>query len=416
MIQNSGKKKLNRVSLIAFVGVLLAFVSKSALAQSQIIPDATMGNENSQVRTNANVQGLPSEVIEGGAQREANLFHSFSEFNISEGRGAYFANPGGIEQIFSRVTGVNPSEILGTLGVLGNANLFLINPNGIIFGENARLDVGGSFVGTTADGVSFGNQGFFSATEPNSPPLLTVSPSAFFFNQIQPGRIENQSTASAGVNLSGEALSGLRVPNGESLLLVGGDIDIDGGGLYALGGWVELGGLAATGSVELDIDSNNLSLNFPVGVARADISLTNGAKVDVTAAGGGNIAVNANNLEISQGSSLLAGMGENIGSLNAQAGDINLNILEEITVSQGSTIGNIVNQNSIGDAGGIKITTGSLSLTNGGAVSASTLGKGNAGLVEITILLANVLQAILHKVLLITEVKIFRHCITNDFS
>ncbi len=79
--------------------------------------------------------------------RGANLFHSFREFNVEEGRSAYFTNPAPIENILSRVTGDNPSQILGKLGVLGNANLFLINPNGIIFGQNASLDVRGSFVG-----------------------------------------------------------------------------------------------------------------------------------------------------------------------------------------------------------------------------------------------------------------------------
>lgn len=86
----------------------------------------------------------------------------------------------------------NPSNILGTLGVLGNANLFLINPNGIIFGQNANLDVRGSFVATTANAIGFGNQGFFSASAATAPQLLTVNPSAFFFNQIAAASITNQ--------------------------------------------------------------------------------------------------------------------------------------------------------------------------------------------------------------------------------
>ena len=77
------------------------------------------------------------------------------------------------------MTGGNASNILGTLGVDGAANLFLMNPNGILFGENARLDLGGSFVGTTANGVQFGEQGNFSATNPEAPGLLTVNPDDF---------------------------------------------------------------------------------------------------------------------------------------------------------------------------------------------------------------------------------------------
>ncbi|NEQ10889.1 MAG: filamentous hemagglutinin N-terminal domain-containing protein, partial [Moorea sp. SIO4E2] len=73
-----------------------------------------------------------------------------NDFNVEELQRVYFANPAGIENIISRVTGTNPSSILGTLGVDGAANLFLLNPHGIIFGANAQLDIQGSFVASTA--------------------------------------------------------------------------------------------------------------------------------------------------------------------------------------------------------------------------------------------------------------------------
>ena len=72
-----------------------------------------------------------------GAIRGENLFHSFEQFAIQSGLRVDFTNPAGIENIFSRVTGGSASEILGTLGVEGSANLFLMNPNGIVFGNNA---------------------------------------------------------------------------------------------------------------------------------------------------------------------------------------------------------------------------------------------------------------------------------------
>ncbi|GAB4201719.1 MAG: hypothetical protein Fur006_54480 [Coleofasciculaceae cyanobacterium] len=114
---------------------------------AQIIPDETLGTERSRLTPH----NPSTERIEGGARRGANLFHSFQQFNVNEGRGAYFANPVGIENILSRVTGGNPSEILGTLGVLGNANLFFLNPNGIIFGLNTKFRcerlVSGKYIG-----------------------------------------------------------------------------------------------------------------------------------------------------------------------------------------------------------------------------------------------------------------------------
>ncbi|HEY9607212.1 MAG TPA: DVUA0089 family protein [Allocoleopsis sp.] len=151
----------------------IAFSGSPALAQ--ITPDGSLGAETSVVTPNVSIGGLPADRIDGGATRGANLFHSFLEFNVGNGQRVYFANPTGIENILSRVTGNNLSNIFGTLGVNGGANLFLLNPNGIIFGPNAKLDIGGSFVASTADSVVFDNGFAFSATNPQAPPLLTIS-------------------------------------------------------------------------------------------------------------------------------------------------------------------------------------------------------------------------------------------------
>ncbi len=272
-----------------FICSAIALEASCTLAQSNIVPDNTLGTENSNVIPNFN--GRPIEVIDGGALRGQNLFHSFVEFNVSEGRGAYFYSPN-VQNIVTRVTGSDLSAILGTLGTFGNSkpNLFFINPNGIIFGPNASLDVEGSFVATTAHAIGFGNTGIFSTKNPEAPSsLLTINPTALLFNQIT-GLIQNNSTARAGSNLAGFDAFGLRVPNGKSLVLVGGNISMDGGQLNAYGGRVELGGLAEPGTVALSIDGNNFSLGFPAQSTRADVSLTNRARVYVEAAGGGSIA------------------------------------------------------------------------------------------------------------------------------
>lgn len=143
-----------------------SFGTNYAIAQElKLVPDNTLGTESSTV-TEIDSQ---TYKIEGGATRGVNLFHSFSQFHVGEGQQVYFANPSGIENILSRVTGIDPSKIFGKLGVEGNANLFLMNPNGIIFGKNASLDVRGSFVATTANAIEFGDRGFFSASNPNTP-------------------------------------------------------------------------------------------------------------------------------------------------------------------------------------------------------------------------------------------------------
>ncbi|MBD2220355.1 filamentous hemagglutinin N-terminal domain-containing protein [Calothrix sp. FACHB-1219] len=340
--------------------------------KAQIIPDGTLGAESSVVTSDVIIKGIPSDRIDGGAIRGGNLFHSFQEFNINSGRGAYFTNPSGIENILTRVTGSNVSNILGTLGVLGNANFFFLNPNGIIFGANARLDVNGSFVGTTANSIGFGNQGFFSATNPQPPSdLLTINPSAFFFNQLQGGRIESRSN--------------LQVPNSRSLLLVGGDITINGGGLNAFGGRVELAGLAGDGTVGLNVDANNLSLTVPDDVARADVSLINGAIIDVSAGGGGSISVNARNLEVREGSQLLAGIRSGLGTLEATAGDITIKATDSVLFDNQSFAFNDVNSAGMGNAGNVSLATGSLEILNGSALTSDNFGgQGNGGNVTIT--------------------------------
>ncbi|MFN6455014.1 MAG: filamentous hemagglutinin N-terminal domain-containing protein [Nostoc sp. EfeVER01] len=370
--------------LAGLAGCLSAsiFTAKTQAQQSNIVPDKTLGAESSQVI--GNFQGLPIEVITGGATRQINLFHSFGEFNISEGRGAYFLSPSAdIQNILARVTGNNSSEILGKLGTLGssNPNLFLINPNGIVFGKDASLDVQGSFVGTTANGVQFGNQGVFSATNPQAVPLLTINPSVLFFNQINKNAaIQNSSIVPAGISPSGINASGLRVPDRKSLLLVGSDINMDGGRLRAYGGRVELGGLSAPGNINLQLDDNNFSLIFPENVTRADVSLKNAANINVSASDGGDIIVNARNIDILEESVLIAGIGQDLGTPETVAGDITLNATGEIKVAGvGSGIRNFVTLGAKGNGGNITINSSSLTLEDSALLAASNLGQGNAG-------------------------------------
>ncbi|WP_414518932.1 filamentous hemagglutinin N-terminal domain-containing protein, partial [Nostoc sp. PCC 9305] len=374
------------LEVFGIIGVLAhgIFCSENH-ALAQITPDGTLDNNSSTIAPNVNIKGNAADRIDGGATRGANLFHSFQEFNVGESQRVYFANPTGISNILTRVTESNISNILGTLGVNGGANLFLINPNGIFFGQNARLDVPGSFVASTANSFVFGNGLEFSATNPQTPSsLLTVNPSALLFNQLPAGRIENRSIAPAGIDAAGFNVYGLRVGDGKSLLLVGGNVIIDGGQLNAYGGRVELGGLAAVGNVNLLFNGDNLSLKFPLNVTRAFVSLTNQARVYVEAAGGGDIAIDARNIDILGGSQLSAGIAYGLGQPEATAGDITLNATGEIQVADsGSRILNLVSQDSKGNGGNITIDSGDFSLRDGAQLQALTSGVGNAGNVTV---------------------------------
>lgn len=163
------------VCLLAVSGAIASVISRVSPVQAQLIPDAILGTERSQVIPNVLINGELSDRIDGGAVRANNLFHSFSEFNINNSQRVYFSNPVTIDHIFSRVTGTNGTEILGTLGVLGDADLYLINPNGILFGTDAQLDVRGSFVSSTAHSLGIDSGYIFSTLNPDVPPLLLVN-------------------------------------------------------------------------------------------------------------------------------------------------------------------------------------------------------------------------------------------------
>ena len=207
--------QLSRGISVAIVGSIL--LTEPAIAQVQ--PDGSLGNQSSVVNRN----GGDRTLIQGGAMRGKNLFHSFSEFNVNRGEQVYFTQPLAIENIISRVTGKNASTIDGTLGVLGSANLFLINPNGIVFGRNARLDIQGSFLATTASQLRFEDGSQFSASDPETNPLLTIS-TPLGLDQWLPksGTIRNQGNLSPGKDLT---LSSQNL-NLEGQLIAGGNINL----------------------------------------------------------------------------------------------------------------------------------------------------------------------------------------------
>jgi filamentous hemagglutinin family protein len=317
------------------------------------------------------------DQITGGTRpgNGANVFHSFAEFNIDTGRGAYFENPANVTNIISRVTGNNVSQILGTLGVgipgaRGAANLFLINPNGIIFGQGARLNVGGSFVATTANALQFPDGNIFSASAPNNPaPTLTVNPSAFFYNQIanqQARRIEVQNGANLFVGFAGVQAN---------LLLVGGDVLINGGKLQgASGSQIQIGGFTGTGSVGLIVNNTRLSLNTPITeVTGANISLNNAViNLGTRSKDAGNIFLLGSNISLTGDTKLST---STFGS--GKAGLIFLFAENKVSLDN-SALFSTAEAGSSGNSGGILIEAGTVSL-NTSKLDTTNNGSGIAG-------------------------------------
>jgi filamentous hemagglutinin family protein len=335
-------------------------------ASAQVTSDGTTGTI---VDANGN-----SFEINSGTRSGGNLFHSFGEFSVPSGGEAVFNNAENISNILSRVTGGNISSINGLIKANGSANLFLINPAGIIFGPGASLSIGGSFYGSTADSVVF-EDGEFSAVNNLNQPILTINAPIGLNLRDNPADITMRGNENAAELADFSALS---VFEGQSLNLIGGNIELNDALILAIGGNVALGGLQDSGTVNINENGN---LNFPENVARGNISLDN-TRVSVAFGGdgeGGTINLDANNIELLSASLLQGGIDANSGFAEAQAGNINLDATGTISLSEQSNIQNTVNSGAEGNSGDINITTANLNLTSGGTVSTNTFGQGNGG-------------------------------------
>jgi len=343
---------IKQLSCLTNLLPLLFFLATKSV-NAQLIPDSNLGKENSTVKLKGD-----RDLIEGGAIRDNNLFHSFKEFNINPNQKVYFSNPENITNILTRVTGNNLSKIFGTLGVDGGANLFLINPKGIIFGENSKFDIQGSFSATTAESIFIDNYQF-NAVNSNESPLLKINLTpGLQYGKINPeSEIENRGILKVGEKQNLTLLGGRvsHTANG-SLIAPGGKVEISGSDIN-FKGRVDTSSVNGVGT--LLIDPKNILIQQGGDLSGDDIS---------QALAVNNVILQANN-DITVDDDIT---GISTNNLTLEAGrSINIGENRNIVLNGGSFNGKINNENALAlerDAGiaEFRMNSDSSIITNGG--------------------------------------------------
>jgi filamentous hemagglutinin family protein len=368
---------MRRISL----GFGLAVYLSSGTAQAQTItPDGTLN-------TNVTPIGL-NTIITNGTAVGSNLFHSFREFSVPTGGAAIFdlGTTPNIATIFSRVTGSNPSSIDGLIQTSRPANLFLLNPNGILFGPNAFLNVGGSFVGTTANSIQFADGIAFSATDLTPNPLLTMSvPIGLQFGTGTNGAIQVQGKGNDGIVPTNNL--GMIASPGQTIALIGGDVTFTSGVVTAPVGRIEIG---AVGSGTVSLTPTLLGLQFGYDQVQTfrDVSLTaRSALWNPYPVGNpfGGIQVVSRDLRLDQSQIAAATVGAGRG------GNIVIRIQRSLDLSgvnakaqaPSAWIVNQVAPGATGNSGTIDVQAGQIMLRDGAAIHTFSAGSGKAGNIRV---------------------------------
>jgi len=358
---------------ISLSATLSALLTLSLPGTAQVTLDGSMGHAGPILPLNNSVYEI---FANDGQIRGHNLFESFGLFNIDAGQAAIFfgpANPGSIDNLIIRVTG-GQSIIDGVLtSTMPLANVWLIDPNGLVFGSHAAINTAGSLYVSTADYLKF-TDGTLLETHFNSHPLLTAAtPEAFgFLGTNSPATIDFKGTAMA---------TGI----GKTFAAVAGDININAGNydantihgtyLQASSGNIDLASMAGNG--EVGISNNNLQIDKSASLGT--ITINQQSTLDISGSGGGNIVIRTGNLTVDN-----ANLNSNT-SGNTNGAAIDIQVQQKLNVINNSTISDAVTQaNSTANLGVIAISAKDATIESSKIID-QTLGQGNAGDINLTV-------------------------------
>ncbi|MBE8965913.1 S-layer family protein [Nostocales cyanobacterium LEGE 12452] len=367
----------------------LLILTSGLLTPGILLPTIAQVTSDGTTNTIVNPSGNNFTII-NGIDKGNNLFHSFSNFSVHTGGSATFdlTNTPNITTIFSRVTGGNVSNIDGLISTLNSNNavsLFLMNPAGIIFGANAQLNIGGSFIGTTANSIKFADGVEFSAINSQSAPLLSINVPLGLQMGSNPVPINVQGTGHAlTLGLTNNLASITRTPSstelrvqpGKTLALVGGNLNLNGATLTAEQGQIELGSVSG-GLVNLILDAQGYKLGYANGQSFSDVQLTGRSLLDVSGMNAGSVEIQGKEIQFTDSSLALA---QNLG--NFPGGNLHLQASAGIDLT-GTTSGLRSETLGIGTGGNISVITPRFSLQQGAALTSITYGVSASGNIQI---------------------------------
>jgi filamentous hemagglutinin family protein len=324
-----------------------------------------------------------------------NLFQSFGQFDLSNGESATFSGPANIQNILARVTGGSPSSIDGSIdSTIAGANLFLINPAGVMFGAHAQVNVTGSFTVTTANYVKFNDGGIFYAQLGANDQLSSAPVSAFGFMG---------STAPQPISFAGTQLT---LPPGTGLHVIGGDVTLDqGASLYAPAGALTLFSAASAGEVPFTLQAPGAAFGSATNTAFGNILVQNGSSLAIDSTqGGGSVVIRGGKLVVDNATISSRNQGSAAGgSISVQTEQMTLSDAGQIfTDTEGSgNAGNVdvhvsgnlevtgmnskisADTESSGPGGIVNVHANTINLDDDGNISAGTDGAGNSGEVQV---------------------------------
>ena len=365
--------KSRRRWIVARVVEILTLLTLPAIGSAQVSTNITSSGLGTTI-----TQSGPINDITGGTRRGGNLFHSFGSFDVGTGDTANFLNDTGLatSNIVGRVNGGQTSSVFGTIKTtdFGNANLFLINPFGWIFGSGASLDVGGSFHASTADYIKFPDGAFFADNSPLPANGLTANPLAFGF-------LGSPLCNSPCISVADG--SNLKVPDGQTLSLVGGDVQITGGStLSAPSGRIQIGSFTSAGEATVDGLNGSFASKGQVAISSSSIDASGVQTFDpdgnlISETPAGTVVIRGGQLVVESSSILAQSYGSEPG---AQLG-IDVQMDDSITLASGAFL--LASTAGVGRGGDIQLIANQVTIDGSGVASASFGGEGVAGNVNV---------------------------------